>query len=126
MKRAALVALLVVALPAAAFVPKDKAQHFSAGLGIGALTFTVFPMFLPNEQPWAPWAAAIAGAALSGIAKEVADGLGMGTPDLLDAVWTTAGGLFGALFADFLVNRLPPLSKGEWKKAFGLAFRGAF
>lgn len=124
--RPALVALLLLALPAAAFVPKDKAQHFSVGLGLGALTFAVLPMFLPYEPTWAPWAAAASSAALAGVAKEVADGLGAGHPDILDAAATLAGGVFGAILADFLIHRLPPLSKGEWKKAFGLAFRGAF
>lgn len=117
---------LLLALPASAFVPKDRAQHFTAGLGAGALSFVALPMFLPESEPWAPWAAAVGSAALAGVAKEVADAFGAGQPDALDALWTVVGGAVGAVASDFLINRLPPLSRGDWKKAVGFAFRGAF
>ena len=71
---------------------KDKLQHFGAGAIIALVVTLISGQFIT------PVIAAIAGfgvATVIGIAKEVWDGMGHGTKDVMDAVATSAGGAFG-------------------------------
>ena len=66
-------------------IPADKANHFIYGLVLfAALAFPINPIF------------ALASVILVGVLKEIYDKVtGTGTPDMLDAVATSLGGLAG-------------------------------
>lgn len=71
----------------------DKVGHFKAGLGLAAVPAFILPFLI------APGWAALAGfalATLAGLAKELLDRIGFGTPDRWDAIATIAGGVTGA------------------------------
>ncbi len=67
-------------------IPEDKRMHFITGCLIGGLFCCLFSM-----------KTGIVAAAIAGMAKEVWDSYGHGTPDIWDAVATTAGGVIGAV-----------------------------
>lgn len=75
-------------------VPIDKQAHFYSGMAL-ALTIGIF--FSPF---WGFLAAIVAG-----IAKEVWDKAGQGTPDAMDMVATMVGGV--AAFAVFMIKDMP-------------------
>lgn len=64
-------------------IPRDKLLHFGAGLLVSAIAYaTTGSLEL-----------ALFAALFIGIAKELVDSLGYGTPDVWDAVATCAGAL---------------------------------
>jgi len=62
-------------------IQKDKLLHFIAGLLIAGVVSIVLP-----------WWAALLSAAIAGAVKEVIDYYGHGKPELLDFLYTAAGG----------------------------------
>lgn len=98
-------ALLVAALPARAdaWWGPDKALHLGVSVGLAATATAVTAAWID-----APLDRAIIGAlgAFSlGLAKEVADGLGLGTPSLRDLAWDLVGCVVGAALV-YVVERL--------------------
>ncbi len=71
-------------------IPLDKAFHFLGGWAAAA---TLWPIL----HGWA-WVVAL----LAGVAKEVWDLKGHGTPEVADAVVTLAGGCVAVLVMGFL------------------------
>lgn len=72
-------------------IANDKLLHFTAGV-------LAFAAILPFAGPWLAFAVAC----IAAIGKEAYDHLtGKGTPELLDAAATVAGGLFGLWIAYF-------------------------
>jgi putative lipoprotein len=76
---------------------RDKALHFglsatlaAGGYAGGAIVF---------DERWAPWAAGAGLALGAGVAKELWDLSGHGTPSLRDLTWDTAGTAVGLLTA---------------------------
>lgn len=71
------------------YVQKDKVYHFIAGLGIGAISYSITKRV----------GVSIGIASGVGILKEWAwDGLmGKGTPSVKDAFWTGVGGAYGSI-----------------------------
>ena len=62
----------------------DKRAHFVVGFLIAAIVGLVNPFL------------GFGAAALAGLAKELYDATGRGTPELMDFVYTVAGGALGA------------------------------
>jgi deoxyinosine 3'endonuclease (endonuclease V) len=79
-------------------IPMDKVKHFGVGFGIAAVVGLFFQL---------PWLGVIA-AAVAGIGKEVYDhrqnkkGNAAATVDVMDAVVTLIGGMFGAAFIQLI------------------------
>ena len=71
------------------YIQKDKVYHFVAGLGIGAISYSITKRV----------GVSIGIASGVGILKEWAwDGLmGKGTPSVKDAFWTGVGGAYGSI-----------------------------
>jgi hypothetical protein len=109
MRRAAatLALALLAALPAMAdgqpprSVPRDAEQHIAAGVAASMAAAGLFTILAPGRRDGIATAAVagLAAALAAGAAKEVADSLGLGTPELRDFVGTAAGGLVGATVA---------------------------
>lgn len=76
------------------YMPEDKFKHLVAGAGIAYATTTIAKIYF-RGQNHAQLKAVLAGftaATLIGIAKELRDRKGYGTPDVKDAVVTSLGG----------------------------------
>lgn len=98
----------------------DSARHLTVGLAVSALTYAALPMVWPAAPEWAPFAVGIGAGTLAGLAKEGADLLGLGTPELADLLWTVGGSVAGAMLGDLLIRRLPLVVAGRWREAVGL------
>lgn len=71
-------------------IPHDKLLHFAVGV-------LVFAAILPFSGPWFAFAVAC----IAAVGKEAYDHLtGKGTPELLDAAATVAGGAVGIWIAN--------------------------
>jgi len=71
----------------------DKQAHFLAGLAI-----------MLGVSLFGGWVLGLAAAVVAGIGKEVYDMTGRGTPDYMDAIATSLGGVAGAGL--YLIERL--------------------
>jgi hypothetical protein len=69
-------------------IPYDKALHVAYGAALGLAGALIAHAL---QQPM--WAGALGLAVAFGVAKEVRDRMGHGTPDVLDALATVAGAL---------------------------------
>ena len=75
--------------------PGNAELHVAAGISVSLVAGSLHMLSTDDRR-----AAAVTGAATAlgaGIAKEIADALGFGTPSLRDALLTAAGGIAGAL-----------------------------
>lgn len=113
MRTLAVVALVLLAVPVSASERArrlDLNLHLIAGVGVGAVSHALVTGYgrrvAPDMPQWAPLAAAVAGSAVAGAAKEIADALGMGTPEWADFGATLLGGIAGGLLAELLL-RIP-------------------
>lgn len=111
--RTLVVALVVLAAPVSASERVrrlDLNLHLVAGLGVGAVSHALVSGYgrraWPDMPHWTPLAAAVAGSAVAGAAKEAADALGLGTPEWVDLGATLLGGLAGGMLAELLM-RIP-------------------
>jgi len=85
----------------------DKALHFSACAGIAAAGYA--GSWLISQPVEARLATGVGLALFAGVAKELLDMRGFGTPSTLDLAWDLAGAVAGASLAwlaDWLVTRL--------------------
>lgn len=111
---AALALALLAALPGGADAPppgarqpvqrrlaRDTEQHVAAGVAASMAAAGLFTIMAPRSSDGVAVAATVgvATALAAGFTKEVADRLGMGTPELRDLAATAAGGLVGAAVA---------------------------
>ena len=84
----------------------DKALHFSACAGIAAAGYA--GSWLIAQPVEARLGTAVGLALFAGVAKELLDIRGFGTPSTLDLAWDLAGAVVGASLAwltDWLVTR---------------------
>jgi hypothetical protein len=74
-------------------IDHDKFLHFTVGAGISEITRHSVRGYLPPGREGDRMAGLIAFGVTSaiGIAKEIRDAQGFGTPEVADAVWTSAG-----------------------------------
>ena len=84
---------LFVLLPfiATAQIQPDKVKHFVAGAVIGGTT--QFLTYKATGNKNTAFFVGLGASTLAGVAKELYDKQGHGTPDIKDAVWTSIGGL---------------------------------
>ncbi len=85
----------------------DKALHFSACTGVAAAGYA--GSWLIGEPVEGRLGTAVGLALFVGVAKELYDTRGFGTPSMLDLAWDLAGAATGAALAwltDWLVTRL--------------------
>lgn len=102
MTKACVLALLALAATRAHAAPDYSQQHpgntelhVAAGISVSLVAGSMH--MLRSDEPRAAAVTGAAAALGAGIAKEIADALGFGTPSLRDALLTAAGGLAGAL-----------------------------
>lgn len=79
---------------------QDKAKHFIAGYVISNASTGLLHLYLPDDMKHRKLVAGLIGfgaGALVGVAKEVLDARGFGTPDPADALATAAGAGMGAI-----------------------------
>jgi len=113
MTAALALAVLLHAVPSAApsgdpWLGRDKALHFGASAGLAAAGYGSGA--LASDEPWVPLATGAGLALGAGVAKELLDLAGLGTPSWRDLTWDllgTATGLAGAWAVDRLLFRHP-------------------
>lgn len=76
------------------FLPEDKFQHFASGVLIGYGATEIAKIFFKNQDhaQLKSILTGVAAATIVGIAKELRDRNGHGTPDFKDALATSLGG----------------------------------
>jgi len=94
MKTKLIIIALLFTIVCSAQIPKDKQDHFAAGVLIG---FSSTCITIEETKPAVSFAYAIGSAAVIGAGKEIIydKWMGRGTPELADAVYTVAGGVAG-------------------------------
>ena len=85
--------LILLLLPTLSFtqIQPDKVKHFVAGAVIGGTT--QFLTYKATGNKNTAFFVGLGASTLAGVAKELYDKQGHGTPDIKDAVWTSIGGL---------------------------------
>lgn len=71
-------------------IAKDKLMHFVVGAIVSAIAFILCASFYDAGKASS---IAIGAAVIAGIAKEVVDAQGYGTPEVMDAIATVMGGI---------------------------------
>ena len=83
--------LLLLPLLTTAQIQPDKVKHFVAGAVIGGTTQYLTYKATGNKNT--AFFVGLGVSTLAGVAKELYDKQGHGTPSVKDAVWTSIGGL---------------------------------
>ncbi len=128
MTKACVLALLALAATRAHAAPGTSYRHtgntelhVAAGISVSLVAGSLHMLSSDDRR-----AAAVTGAAAAlgaGIAKEIADTLGFGTPSLRDALLTAAGGIAGALALYQLAGQIDTIS-GRRTLAHGSTLSG--
>lgn len=108
MNPAIALALLFHAAPSTApasdpWFGRDKALHFGVSAGLGAAGYGGGA--LACDEPWVPLATGTGLALSAGVAKELLDLAGMGSPSWRDLTWDVLGTATGVLSA-WAIDRL--------------------
>lgn len=95
---AGLVLALGLALGAEdSFVGSDKALHFSVSVGLSGAAYTAAALL--HQPAEVKLSAAIGLSLFAGVAKELADARGFGTPSPYDLAWDVLGTVTGTAIA---------------------------
>jgi hypothetical protein len=98
-----------------------KFLHVLGGMAAGLAAAGIVDIFIdPSSTAQAPWllpAAALAGAALAGISKEVLDSTGFGDPQFTDILITSSGGMAVALMLGYAQTLYPSTRSGQVNSA---------
>jgi hypothetical protein len=103
-------------------IARDAEQHVAAGVAASMAAAGLLTAVTPRDVRDIPVAAAtgMAVALAAGIAKEVADALGLGTPEFRDLMYTATGGLVGATVAFLAIAGTDAAAGGRAEMACAL------
>jgi len=129
-RRSSLVVVLIVISQAAALADGDpslsqplsgKFLHVLGGMATGLAAAGIVEAIVdPSVQQRYPWLvpfAALAGAAMAGVSKEILDSTGFGDPQFTDILITSTGGVAAALVIGYAQCVYPRSQSGQMNAA---------